>query len=288
MRGYVPAEGELMTVWFITGASRGFGIEITRQALGRGDQVAATARHPEEITEAIPDTGNALLTLPLDVTRAGQAAAAVSAVVARFGRIDSLVNNAGRGLLGAVEEVSDAEARAVFDVNVFGLLTVTRAVLPVMREQGAGQIINISSSGGFIGRPGWGVYCSTKFAVEGLSESMGHELAPLGIQVTAIEPGAFRTNFLDDSSLAMAEATIEDYTGTAGATRQWAKETNHAQAGDPVKAAKVIADLAGRGSLPERIQLGEDCFTAVAQKLARTARDQARWREISISTGYHA
>jgi NAD(P)-dependent dehydrogenase (short-subunit alcohol dehydrogenase family) len=181
-----------MTVWFITGASRGFGIEITRQALDRGDQVVATARHPEAITQAVPHTGDALLALPLDVTSAGQAAAAVSAALARFGRIDSLVNNAGRGLLGAVEEVSDVEARAVFEVNVFGLLTVTRAVLPVMRGQGAGKIINISSSGGFIGRAGWGVYCSAKFAVEGLSESLGHELAPLGIQVTAVEPGGFR------------------------------------------------------------------------------------------------
>jgi NAD(P)-dependent dehydrogenase (short-subunit alcohol dehydrogenase family) len=277
-----------MTVWFITGASRGFGIEITRQALGRGDQVAATARHPEAIAQAIPDAGDALLALPLDVTSPGQAATAVSAAVARFGRIDVLVNDAGRGLLGAVEEVSDAEARAVFDVNVFGLLTVTRAVLPVMRGQRAGKIISISSSGGFIGRAGWGVYCSTKFAVEGLSESMGYELAPLGIQATAIEPGGFRTNFLDDSSLVTAEPRIEDYSSTAGTTRQWAEQANHAQAGDPVKAAKVIVGLADRKSLPERIQLGEDCFTAVARKLARTARDQARWREISISTGYHA
>jgi NAD(P)-dependent dehydrogenase (short-subunit alcohol dehydrogenase family) len=162
-----------MSVWFITGASRGFGLEITRAALGRGDQVVATARRPEAIAEAVRDPGTALLTLPLDVTDAGKAAAAVSAAVARFGRIDSLVNDAGRGLLGAVEEVSDAEARAVFEVNVFGLLTVTRAVLPVMRGQRAGTIINISSSGGFIGRPGWGVYCSTKFAVEGLTESVG-------------------------------------------------------------------------------------------------------------------
>jgi NAD(P)-dependent dehydrogenase (short-subunit alcohol dehydrogenase family) len=275
-----------MTIWFITGASRGFGIEITRQALARGDQVAATARHPEAITQAIPDAGDALLALPLDVTSAGQAAAAVSAAVARFGRIDSLVNDAGRGLLGAVEEVSDAEARAVFDVNVFGLLTVTRAVLPVMREQGAGTIINISSSGGFIGRAGWGVYCATKFAVEGLSESLRYELAPLGIQVTAIEPGAFRTNFLDGSSLVTAAARIEDYTATAGATRQWAEQASYAQAGDPVKAAKVMVGLPDRENLPERIQLGEDCFTAVARKLARTSGDQARWREISISTGY--
>jgi len=156
-----------------------------------------------------------------------------------------------------------------------------------MRKQGAGKIINMSSSGGFVGRAGWGVYCATKFAVEGLTESMRHELAPLGIQVTAIEPGGFRTNFLDDSSLLTAWAAIGDYTATAGATRHWAKQTNYAQPGDPVKAATVIVDLVGRENLPERIQLGEDCFTAVAQKLARTACDQACWREISISTGYH-
>ena len=184
-----------MSVWFITGASRGFGIEITRQAVARGDQVAATARNPEAITEAVPDAGDALLTLPLDVTSAGQAAAAVSATVARFGRIDALVNDAGRGLLGAVEEVSDAEARAVFDVNVFGLLTVTRAVLPVMREQGAGTIINISSSGGFVGRAGWGVYCATKFALNAIGKTARMELASTGVKVMTVCPGYIETNF---------------------------------------------------------------------------------------------
>jgi NAD(P)-dependent dehydrogenase (short-subunit alcohol dehydrogenase family) len=275
-----------MSVWFITGASRGFGLEITRQALARGDQVVATARRPSAISEEIPDAEDALLALQLDVTNPSQAATAVSATLEQFGQIDMLINNAGRGLLGAVEEVSDADARAVFDINVFGLLTVTRAVLPTMREKRAGKIINISSSGGFIGRPGWGIYSATKFAVEGLTESMRHELAPLGIQATAIEPGGFRTNFLDDSSLVTSGTRIEDYTSTAGETRQWAKQTNHAQAGDPAKAAKMIVDLIDSESLPERIQLGEDCFTAVAQKLARTALDQSQWKEISISTGY--
>jgi NAD(P)-dependent dehydrogenase (short-subunit alcohol dehydrogenase family) len=220
-----------MSVWLITGASRGFGLELTRQALDRGDQVAATAGDPNAITRALPDAGSALLPLPLDVTNASQAATTVSTTLSRFGRIDSLINNAGRGLLGAVEEVSDAEARAVFEVNVFGLLTVTRAVLPVMRGQGAGKIINISSSGGFIGRAGWGIYSATKFAVEGLTESMRHELAPLGIQVTAIEPGGFRTNFLDDSSLLTAETITEDYAGTAGAMARLAEESGRVAGG---------------------------------------------------------
>jgi NAD(P)-dependent dehydrogenase (short-subunit alcohol dehydrogenase family) len=154
-----------------------------------------------------------------------------------------------------------------------------------------GPGINISSSGGFIGRAGWGVYCSAKFAVEGLSESLGHQLAPLGIQVTAVEPGGFRTNFLDDSSLITAQATIEDYAGTAGATRQWAKQANYAQAGDPVKAAKAIVDLAGQESLPERIQLGEDCFTAVASSsrappVTRSAGGKSRSPPVTAPDGH--
>jgi NAD(P)-dependent dehydrogenase (short-subunit alcohol dehydrogenase family) len=161
---------------------------------------------------------------------------------------------------------------------------ITRAVLPILRRQRAGKIINISSSGGIVGRAGWGVYCATKFAVEGLTESLRHELEPLGIQATAIEPGGFRTNFLDDSSLVTAARTIDEYAQTAGAIQRWAQDTNYAQPGDPAKAAQVILDLAQRTDLPERIQLGEDCFTAVAQKLDRTQHDQAQWRTVSIST----
>jgi NAD(P)-dependent dehydrogenase (short-subunit alcohol dehydrogenase family) len=273
-----------MTVWLITGASRGFGLEIVKGAIARGDRVAATARRPDDLHDALPDAGDSMLALPLDVTSPEQAERAVQETVERFGRIDVLVNNAGRGLLGAVEEVSDAAARAAFEVNVFGLLTVTRAVLPTLRQQRAGTIINTSSSGGIIGRAGWGVYCATKFAVEGLTESLRHELEPLGIQATAIEPGGFRTNFLDDSSLVTAAGTIDDYAETAGATRNWAQVTNYAQPGDPAKAAQVILDLAGRSDLPERIQLGEDCFNAVAEKLDRTRRDQTQWRTVSVST----
>ncbi|MBE8516062.1 SDR family NAD(P)-dependent oxidoreductase [Amycolatopsis sp. H6(2020)] len=275
-----------MSVWFITGASRGFGLEIVREALSRGDSVVATARNPQTVLDALPDAGDRLLAVALDVHQPAQIAAAVETAVTRFGRIDVLVNNAGRGLLSGVEEASDDAVRAVYEVNVFGLLAVTRGVLPQLRAQRSGKIFNISSIGGFVASPGWGVYSSTKFAVEGLSESLGREVAPLGIQVSAIEPGVFRTNFLDGTSLSVEENVIDDYHETVGATRKWAVDTNHRQEGDPVKAAKIIVDLAGRDELPERLQLGRDSFDAVAGKVARTARDQQAWREVSLSTAF--
>jgi NAD(P)-dependent dehydrogenase (short-subunit alcohol dehydrogenase family) len=275
-----------MTVWFITGASRGFGLEITREALSRGDSVVASARDPRAVLDAIPDADDRLLAVALDVSDPAQISAAVDAAIARFGRIDALINNAGRGLVGSVEETSDAEARAIFDVNVFGLLAITRAVLPHMRAQRSGLVVNLSSVGGFVSWPGWGVYSATKFAVEALSEAMTHELAPLGIRSVAIEPGPFRTNFLDGSSLAIAHTEIDDYASTGGAARTWATDSNYGQQGDPLKAAKVIVDLADRDDLPERIQLGTNAFEDIAAKLARTARDQEQWRAVSLSTDF--
>src|SRR6195952_1967576 len=206
-----------MSVWFITGASRGFGAEIVDQALAAGHQIVATARDTVAITTRFPDAGDRLLAVALHVTNQETVADAVAAGVAQLDRIDVVVNNAGRGLLSAVEEASDAAVRAVFDTNVFGALNVIRAVLPALRAQRSGHIINISSIGGFVGTPGWGIYTSTKFAVEGFSESLQQELEPLGIAVTIVEPGYFRTDFLDASSLHTAENTIDDYAGTAGA-----------------------------------------------------------------------
>jgi NAD(P)-dependent dehydrogenase (short-subunit alcohol dehydrogenase family) len=275
-----------MSVWFITGASRGFGLEITKAALARGDSVVATARTPESVLDAIPDGGDRLLAVGLDVSVPAQVSAAVDAAAERFGRIDVLVNNAGRGLVGAVEETSDAEARALFDVNVFGLLAVTRAVLPHMRAARSGLVVNMTSVGGFVAWPGWGVYAATKFAVEALSEAMTHELAPLGIKSVAIEPGPFRTNFLDGSSLSVVQTRLDDYSTTAGSARDWAVDTNYDQDGDPVKAAKIIVDLASCDELPERIQLGANAVYDVAAKLQRTAVDQERWRSISLSADY--
>ncbi|MEV5386252.1 oxidoreductase [Streptomyces sp. NPDC052721] len=275
-----------MKVWFITGASRGFGLEIARQALERGDSVAATARDPQTVHKALPDAGDRLLALPLEVTDEQQAQQAADAAIARFGRIDILVNNAGRGLLGAVEEASDSEARAVFDTNVFGLMSVTRAVLPVMRRRRSGRVLNISSVGGFTANAGWGVYGATKFAVEGLSEAMRAELVPLGIAVTVVEPGVFRTDFLDNSSLHHTKRTIDDYATTAGGTRAWAQQNNHAQLGDPVKAATAMIEVADSPEPPTRIQLGADCVARVEAKLELVAGELARWRQLSLSTAH--
>jgi NAD(P)-dependent dehydrogenase (short-subunit alcohol dehydrogenase family) len=191
-----------MRVWFITGASRGFGALITQEALNAGDAVVATARNPQTVIDRFGSHPN-LLAVALDVTNEKQAFAAAEQAVKHFGRIDILLNNAGYGLLGAVEEATAEEIEKLYATNVFGLLKVTRAVLPHMRSQRSGHVINISSIGGYTGFPGWGVYGSTKFAVEGLSESLAAEVKPLGIHVTVVEPGFFRTDFLDETSLAI-------------------------------------------------------------------------------------
>ncbi len=272
-------------VWFITGASRGFGLEIARAALERGDAVVAAARDPQAVERELGQSER-LLAVELDVTDQRQAQDAVSAALARFGQIDVLVNNAGRGLLGAVEEASVEEVRSVFAVNVDGLLAVTRAVLPSMRARRSGRILNISSVGGFGAWPGWGVYCATKFAVEGLSEALHAELVPLGIRVTVIEPGTFRTDFLDPSSLRRAARVIDDYSDSGGSARQWADTANHNQLGDPVKGAAAIVAIATSTEPPLRVQLGTDSLARVEAKLAQVAGELATWRTLAESTDY--
>ena len=219
-------------VWMITGAARGIGLRIVEAALAAGDSVVATSRDAASLRERF--AGNAaVLPVALDVTDEKQAAIAVAAALERFGRIDVLVNNAGFGLLGAVEEASADEVRRLYETNVFGLLNVTRAALPAMRERRQGHVINISSVGGFRSGPGFGVYCSTKFAVEGLSEALHAELAPLGVHVTVVEPGYFRTEFLDGTSLSVSPRILADYAPTSGAVREAAVRINLNQPGDP-------------------------------------------------------
>jgi NAD(P)-dependent dehydrogenase (short-subunit alcohol dehydrogenase family) len=239
------------------------------------------------VTETLPGYGGRLLAVPLDVTDPAQPAAVVRAATDRFGRIDILVNNAGRGLLGAVEEASPEEVEALFRANVFGLLAVTRAVLPIMRAQKSGRILNVSSAGGFAQVPGWGIYGATKFAVGGLlPEARRAEVEPLGIQVVIIEPGSFRTDFLDGSSLHTASHVIEDHAATAGQVRDRAADRNHAQVNDPVKGAAAIVTIATVASSPARLQLGADCVAAVEGKLRSVTAELGQWRELAASTSH--
>ncbi len=276
-----------MRVWFITGASRGFGSLITREALAAGDAVVATARNPKTISEQFSEHPN-LLPVALDVTNEAQAHEAAAQAVKRFGRIDILLNNAGFGLLGAVEEATTEEIQRLYATNVFGLLAVSRAVLPHMRRQRSGHVINISSIGGYRGYQGWGVYCSTKFAVEGLTESMAMELAPLGIKATVVEPGFFRTDFLDSQSLAISKPTIDDYHATSGEMRNFAASANHAQPGDPARLAKAMITLVNAPNPPLRMPFGSDTVAALERKNAQVLEELAAWRELAISTDFPA
>lgn len=274
-----------MKTWFITGASRGFGLRIARLALAQGDNVVATARRADTVVEALGEHPR-LLALALDVTDEAQAEAAAAAAIDRFGVIDVLLNNAGFGLLGAVEEASAADVERLYRTNVFGLLHVTRAVLPFMRARRSGRILNISSIGGYRGAAGFGVYSSTKFAVEGLSEALHAELAPLGIHVTVVEPGYFRTDFLDATSLSVSLAQIEDYGATAGAVRGRAVDLNHAQPGDPDRLAEVLVAFADAPNPPVRLPLGSDTVAAIEAKHAADAAILAAWRHVSVSTDF--
>ncbi|WP_213804157.1 oxidoreductase [Granulicella sp. dw_53] len=272
-------------IWFITGASRGLGLEIARAALQRGDSVVAAARDPKIVEQAL-GTHEQLLSVELDVTSQKQIDESVALALSRFGQIDILVNNAGRGLVGAVEEASAEEVRSAFAVNVEGLLAVSRAVLPSMRKRRSGRVLNLSSVGGFSAWSGWGVYSATKFAVEGLSEAMHAELLPLGIHVTVIEPGPFRTDFLSESSLGRSQQVIEDYSATGGAARRWAEDSHLSQPGDPVKGAAAILEIATTPAPPLRLQLGVECVQQVQDKLKLVAIELEKWKGLAESTEY--
>jgi NAD(P)-dependent dehydrogenase (short-subunit alcohol dehydrogenase family) len=269
-------------IWMITGASRGLGAEIAKTALAAGDKLIATARDAQALAHlGSPEN---LIAISMDVT--DEAQSGVSEGVRRFGKIDVLVNNAGFGLLGAVEETTAQEVERIYRTNVFGLLNVTRAVLPIMRRQRSGRIINFSSLGGYRASPGWGVYCSTKFAVEGLTEALYDELAPLGIHATVVEPGFFRTDFMDNRSLGKMEQQISDYADTVGKTRLFAVERNHQQPGDPAKLARAILQLANAAEPPLRLPLGEDALQRIKDKNAFVERETANWRALTESTSY--
>jgi NAD(P)-dependent dehydrogenase (short-subunit alcohol dehydrogenase family) len=263
----------------ITGAAQGIGRRTAELFAAAGYALALLDLKPS------PPLPNAdVLALTGDLTDESFVASSVAAVHHRFGRIDVLVNNAGFGLIAAVEEASDAAARAIFDVNVFGVLNALRALLPTLRAQRSGHVINISSIGGFTGYAGWGLYNATKFALEGLSEGLHADLAPLGVRVTIVEPGGFRTDFLDGSSLHVEQHVIADYAASAGETRSVPALFNHAQRGEPAKLAAAIVDLPDAADPPLRLQLGPDAVERVEAKLEQVRRELDEWRAVALST----
>ncbi|SFS06512.1 Short-chain dehydrogenase [Granulicella pectinivorans] len=269
-------------VWFITGASTGFGRLLTQHLLILGAKVVATARKPEVLADlAAPN----LLALELDVTKPEQIAFAVEQALARFGHVDVLVNNAGYGVTGAFEEVSDDELQPMFATNVFGLIHVTKALLPQFRARRSGNILNLSSIGGLIGLPGWSMYNATKFAVEGMSEALGLELAPLGIHVTIVEPGPFRTDFLGRSGVEAA-VQIPDYAETAGKTREYFQTQGGKQAGDPQKAIEAMVAAASAAEPPRHLLLGRLALERYRAKIKSVEADIAAWEETTLGADF--
>ncbi|WP_144714778.1 SDR family oxidoreductase [Curtobacterium pusillum] len=270
--------------WLITGAGRGFGLEIARAALESGDQVIATARDLERLDAVLPRDEARLLTARLDITDAEAATQVVSDGLERFGRIDVLVNNAGYGQVGAFEELSPSRIERQFQTNVFGTFHVTRAVLPTMRAQRAGRIINISSLLGLVGTDWWSIYCAAKFAVAGWSESLSRELAPFGLSVTAVHPGQFATDFLDPTSLGLGDVQIDDYRSLDHARRSFVAERNHEQPGDPVRFAAAIIHLADHDAPPARVAAGTDALHSFEIRAHQLLDSADEWHDFAVST----
>ena len=274
-------------VWFITGTSSGFGRELAEQLLAGGHKVVATARKPETLDDLITKHPETAFAVALDVTDESSIETAVGAAIEKFGRVDVLVNNAGYGLAGAIEEATEAEYMPVFETNVFGLISVTRAFLPHFRAQRSGNIVNLSSIGGLIGSPGWGYYNASKFAVEGFSEALHAELAPLGIQVTIVEPGPFRTEFLGRSGVE-ANQRIDDYDATAGKTREYFHDQAGKQPGDPAKAVAAIIAAVESPRPPRHLVLGKIAFDRMTARLGTWKEELAAWQETSLGADFDA
>lgn len=269
-------------VWFITGCSTGFGHELAKLVAARGWNLVATARRKESLADL---AGPNVLALSLDVTKQDQIDSAVAAAKDRFGRIDVLVNNAGYGYLTTIEEGEDAKIRAMFEANVFGLFAMTRAVLPVMRAQRSGHIINITSVGGHVGNPGSGYYAATKHAVEGWSKSLAAETAPLGIKVTAVAPGPFRTDWAG-RSMVQTPNLIEDYASTVGTRLKSVSAYSGQQAGDPVRAGEAMIALTQMENPPVHIVLGRGGFDVVTASLRNRLAEIEAYRDLGIGTDF--
>lgn len=273
-------------VWLITGSSRGLGRALAEATLVAGHRLVATARDPARLADLVERYPDQIRPFALDVTDPHAARDAVSAAIESFGRLDVLVNNAGYGNVSSIEDTSLAEFRAQIETNLFGVINVTKAAIPRMREQGSGHIIQLSSVGGRVGAMGRAPYSTAKWGIEGFSEVLAKEVGPLGIKVTIIEPGGFRTDFAGSSTT--LEEGRPEYDSTVGAAARFQRDYNGSQPGDPAKAAAVILQVAGMEDPPLRLLLGSDAVRTVEQAdLARTEADR-RWRRLSLSTDFNA
>jgi NAD(P)-dependent dehydrogenase (short-subunit alcohol dehydrogenase family) len=272
-------------VWFVTGASSGFGRAITEAAVAAGETVVAAVRRPEALDDLVAAYPGLVDPIALDVTDAAAVEPAVSGAIARHGRIDVLVNNAGRTQVGAVEETTDGELRDLFDLHLFGPFALTRAVLPHMRERRSGAIVMMSSVGGQVVMPGFGAYCATKFALEAVAEALVAEVAPFGIRVLAVEPGAFRTNLFGPGA-AVLSTENPAYADTAGATRRFVENGDGTQPGDPAKAAAAIRTALAAEQTPVRLPLGGDAVDGVVAHLDAVRAEVAAWEKVSRDTDF--
>lgn len=274
-------------VWFITGASKGLGLSLAKRLLKEGYRVAATSRNISDLEKEIGATNEQFLPLSMNLLDEGDVAKAVQKTTGHFGTIDVLVNNAGYGLVGALEELSDAESRKNFDVNVFGTLNVIRQVMPQMRKQKSGHVFNLSSIGGFNGVfPGFGIYCASKFAVEGLSESLTEEVKPFGIKVTIVSPGYFRTSFLSSSSLSVPANPINDYARVREVQSMHENQIDGNQPGDPDKAAGVLIAVAEQEEPLLHLFLGQDAYQLAEAKIELVKKDMEQIRSLATATDF--
>lgn len=271
--------------WFITGASSGFGRLLTEYLLSIGATVVATARHTDRLEELAKRYPAQLFLETVDVTKPGTIQRAAADALAEVGHIDVLVNNAGYGVTGAVEEVSEEEYMPMFETNLFGLINMTKALLPQFRERQSGFIVNFSSIGGLIGGPGWGYYNASKFAVEGLSEALAGELAPLGVHVMLVEPGPFRTDFLGRSGV-LAKERISDYEPTAGKAREYFRTQAGKQPGDPQRAVEAVVAAVSAINPPKHLLLGKSALTRFRKHLQEWNAELDRWEETTLGADY--
>ncbi len=274
-------------VWFVTGASKGLGLSLVKKLLEQGYQVAATSRKVDDLNNAVGIRNGNFLPLAVDIVSETSVEKAIAETISHFGRLDVVVNNAGYGQLGGLEELSAEEVRNNFDVNVFGLVHVVRKAMPHLRQQRSGHIFNISSVAGITGGfPGWGIYCATKFAVSGLTEALAKEAQEFGIDVTVVEPGYFRTNFLSAGSLATPANPIDAYKSVRASQSLHQNIIDGNQDGDPDKAAEALIAVAEEDHAPVHLLLGADAYAMAEQKIEDLKREMEQWKSITVSTGF--